>query len=244
MPLVKCPDCEKMVSPRAKQCLFCGCPAKFFINGEISQNNNEEKIGKLNETEQIKAVSEPEVVSAKKVKFQFGRYSVSYPEKGAAYAALFGTYLQTADMAYEQMLNLYKEAGSIGKALESMPNEANKFIFGLIDKGTEYLYSQGVYITQEEFFEKYDHIYTMDYDRYYSVTLEKYSEILDMKKEMAAYRETIKMSRGRWQGGGFGVKGAIKGAVTASALNMGSDFLHSFGDSSREKKIMKKSERN
>lgn len=33
---------------------------------------------------------------------------------------------------------------------------------------------------------------------------------------------------------GFGIKGALKGAAQAKMLNMGSDFLHSFGDASRK----------
>ena len=53
---------------------------------------------------------------------------------------------------------------------------------------------------------------------------------------MAEYRNQVKNSRGRWTGGGFGVKGAIKGAITASILNCGTDFLYSFGDSAREKR--------
>ena len=30
MGLVKCPDCEKMVSERVEACLFCGCPSIFL----------------------------------------------------------------------------------------------------------------------------------------------------------------------------------------------------------------------
>lgn len=235
MSLVKCPDCEKMVSKRVDKCPFCGCPAKFFLSGETSKNN-EEQLVQQKEARPAESTVKREAVATEKVTFLFGKYSVSFPVKGATYAALFGTYLQAADMAYAQMLDLYKKAGTIRRALEILPDKAYEFIFGLIDKGTEFLYSEGIYITQEEFFKKYNRTYTMDYDRFYSITVEKYSEILDMKNEMAAYREAVRASRGRWQGGGFGVKGAVKGAVTASALNMGSDFLHSFGDSSREKK--------
>ena len=249
MSLVKCPDCEKMVSQRADKCPFCGCPAKFFIYEDSLQSSNKEK-AHVNETNMLKGndtnqieerADKTEIASNQglvdaKINFYFGKYGVAFHAKGAAFAAFFGTYLQAADMAYERMLDCYRKAGSIRKALEILPDKANAVIFSLIDKGTGYLYSQGVYITQEEFFRKYNCIYTMDYDRYYSVTLEKYSQILDMQKEMAAYRDAVKARRGRWQGGGFGIKGAIKGAMTASALNMGSKFLHSFGDASRERK--------
>ncbi len=59
----------------------------------------------------------------------------------------------------------------------------------------------------------------------------KYLEITRTKEELARHRELQQRNRARWQGGGFGVKGAIKGAATASMLNFGSDILHSLGDS-------------
>lgn len=43
----------------------------------------------------------------------------------------------------------------------------------------------------------------------------------------AEYRKLRKASRGRWQGGGFGVGGAIKGAAEAGMMNMGTGAIHS-----------------
>lgn len=51
------------------------------------------------------------------------------------------------------------------------------------------------------------------------------------KQALEAFRVAQRESRSRWQGGGFGVSGAIKGAVTASVMNIGMDFVRSFGDS-------------
>jgi sarcosine oxidase delta subunit len=46
MALIKCPDCEKMISPRVQQCPFCGCPSEFFgdsgDNSIQSSNNGSE----------------------------------------------------------------------------------------------------------------------------------------------------------------------------------------------------------
>ncbi len=48
------------------------------------------------------------------------------------------------------------------------------------------------------------------------------------QKEMEAeYRNLRKDMRGRWQGGGFGLGGAIKGAITAGAMNMATGMAHS-----------------
>lgn len=217
MPLVKCPDCEKMVSPRVDKCPFCGCPAKFFEQKEVQE----------------KKKTEP---TAPKVSFSFGRHGISYSKDVASFAAYFGAYLQAADIAQKGMSEIYNSVGSIGKALELLPDKANGYIYELIDKGTQLLYSKGVFMTPQNFYEKYHRRYAIDYGRFYDVTLEQYSDILDMKRSLDSYREAVKASRSRWQGGGFGVSGAIKGAATAAALNMGSDFLHAFGDSSREKR--------
>ncbi len=46
----------------------------------------------------------------------------------------------------------------------------------------------------------------------------------------AAYRRARKQTRGRWVGGGFGVRGAIKGAATAGVMNLGSGAIHSLAN--------------
>lgn len=44
---------------------------------------------------------------------------------------------------------------------------------------------------------------------------------------MKLYREFRKEGRSKWVGGGFGIEGALKGAVDASILNAGSGLVHS-----------------
>lgn len=56
---------------------------------------------------------------------------------------------------------------------------------------------------------------------------DKYLSIIQDQEEAAAYRQARKDSRGRWQGGGFGIDGAIQGALTAGAANMASGMAHS-----------------
>lgn len=234
MGLVKCPDCEKMVSPRADKCPFCGCPAKYFIKPDDGQQKADiqEKVERSKaETEYKDENKDAENI----ITFDLCGYRVQLNADVADFAQVFGAYLKAGDDAYTEMQRLYKEAGSISKALEILPNKANGFIFEIINEGTRFLYSNGINITQEQFYEKYNDKYTMDYSEYYDYVLDKYSEIIGEKNKLAEYREAQKASRGRWSGGGFGLKGAFKGAITASALNMGSDFLHSFGDSARER---------
>ncbi len=56
---------------------------------------------------------------------------------------------------------------------------------------------------------------------------ERYDEIREIAAEEKEMREERKESRGRWEGGGFGMSNAIKGAAQAGALNMASGAAHS-----------------
>ena len=228
MPLIQCPDCGKQISSRASSCPNCGCPSAYFF-GDLTTTSDEEEIISVQTEEPI------QYQETKKITFNFGKdCSITYNEGLASYAAMFGIYKEARDQSYPYMIDLYNNAESIERVFETIPDKGYDLIFGAIDKGIEYLYKKGVYLTKQDFFTKYDYKYPMDYAVYYDSALEEYARILDLKSEMSRYREAEKASRSRWQGGGFGLRGAIKGAATAAALNMGSDFLHSFGDSAKK----------
>lgn len=187
MALVKCPDCEKMVSPRVDRCPFCGCPAEFF---QKMQETNKTK--KSEEANTQTAGTEGRQNENKKkgpekhISFDLCGVDVEFSVYIEKFAQLFGTYLKAGDEAYAEMLRLYKEAGSISKALETLPGSAEDFIFGVIDEGTKFLYKQGVNITQEKFFQKHNRKYPMSYSVYFERVVEKYSDISGAKAELAA----------------------------------------------------------
>ena len=56
---------------------------------------------------------------------------------------------------------------------------------------------------------------------------QQFGEIQEKVNDNNERRKEIKDNRGRWEGGGFGVGGAIKGAATASAMNAASGMLYS-----------------
>lgn len=59
---------------------------------------------------------------------------------------------------------------------------------------------------------------------------QKGEEIEKYADELAQKRNIQRSSRSHWQGGGFGVKGALKGALTAGAMNMGMGAFRGIGD--------------
>ncbi len=64
---------------------------------------------------------------------------------------------------------------------------------------------------------------------------EKYAEIMDEESDIAFTRNAERSSRAGWSGGGFGLSGAIKGAVQAELLNIATDAIRSAKDEVEDK---------
>ena len=227
MALVKCPDCEKMISARVDSCPFCGCPRKFFLQCEETetvkpQNSND----KILASENLKDDKE---VPVEIVSFTLGPKTISYDKRSASFAAMFGDYRKIADNALCVAIQKYDEASSFESALSAVMKYAETVINDTVSKGVKFLYDHQIIMTSSEFINRYD----IDFSSYTQNAKQAKARVLAEKQKLELNREMEKASRARWQGGGFGLKGAIKGAVTAGALNMGSDFLHSFGDASK-----------
>ncbi|MBQ8799696.1 MAG: zinc-ribbon domain-containing protein [Lachnospiraceae bacterium] len=76
-------------------------------------------------------------------------------------------------------------------------------------------------------------------------TIEPYlkaaEEIERLSNEICEYRSIQRASRPRWYGGGFGIKGALKGALQAGVLNTGTSIIYGienmFQDASDKRRI-------
>lgn len=223
MALVKCPDCGKMVSERATICPNCGCPKEFFVSCE-----EEEQIAEEKETIQD---------NPKFIEFKVEDHIFRYLESDKNYATMYGSYLQAALAAKTSLESIYDKAGNIVEVLKVLPDKADEYFQNLLNLTTKTLYACKDDITPEAFYNKYKRDFGLEYDEKIIHVFEQYSSIMDKKEHLGNQLQKEIAGRGRWQGGGFGVKGAIKGAVTASVLNAGSDFLHSFGDASKKNDI-------
>lgn len=97
---------------------------------------------------------------------------------------------------------------------------------GVISEAVEKLVDMGFYNVDEDIFldEYYGEYY--DYSDYYNKVNDKYMEIVLTEEQKDEYRKLRRESRGRWQGGGFGIGGAMKGAAKAGALNMATGAMH------------------
>lgn len=222
MGLVKCPDCEKMVSERVEACPFCGCPSTFFE--------------KTNNTDYIKEKEESDIVDnnkdSKKITFNFKNEKIEYPEGTDLFAKIYGKFSCYAVELFYKYNEKFDNA-DITDLLGCVATEVEKDINYTIDKSVEYLYSKNIRITTAQFIKKYSDRYGLNFKEKIKDLYNERDRIMEEKELRERQREYEKTGRSRWQGGGFGLSGALKGAATAGLMNMGSDILHSFGDSSR-----------
>lgn len=218
MPLTTCPDCLKQVSDRIETCPFCGCPAKYFSS--LTEN----AVLSIPIVENIKSIAEEKKKNY--ITFVFGTAQVQYPKNTENIAKLYGKYVSYADKYHKKYYELYASAGSIYSVLTDLSKNVINDIKLIVDEACKDLYSFGIKITSSDFIEEYEINFQHEIVSLYDL----YDDIKQEKKEILYKREVEKASRGRWQGGGFGMKGAIKGAVNAAVLNAGSGLIHSIGD--------------
>ena len=213
MGLIKCPDCMKMVSDRVKECPNCGCPSEFFQQNE-------------NKVDTIQCDSE----SVETIEFNFGGNKIIYPANSEIYAGLYGDYVTLGLIKYEQLCSAYKSFGSVDFVISSLYELAQEFIDNQITTCLAELYNAGVSMTVAQFKEKYSDL-PLDFEIFMYPVKKKFAEICDEKDNMDLQRQVNYENRARWVGGGFGMKGAIKGAVNAGILNAGSSIISGIGNS-------------
>lgn len=122
----------------------------------------------------------------------------------------------------------YEEFYGIESALNGLERFIRKYLNEAVDWGIKYLNNNDVHTyTADRFWNEYG-------KRILSFPLiivdemqEHYNAIIEEQEAAMEYRAERKDSRGRWEGGGFGIDGAIQGAVTAGAANMASGLAHS-----------------
>ncbi len=99
-------------------------------------------------------------------------------------------------------------------------------VFILMESGIDYIdQSKCIDMIQDEF---------PDFAPFYAVE-KSMNAIATASEELAQKIQTSRSiernSRSHWEGGGFGLKGALKGAFTAGALNMATSAIRGVGDS-------------
>ncbi|WP_308542401.1 hypothetical protein [uncultured Oscillibacter sp.] len=131
------------------------------------------------------------------------------------------------DQAIEEFSKWYQSCGNIGAVLA----QYRKFGGDLVEKFAlkplfSTLLDNGIFDVSQESY-RAACLDTTDINEALRRIQSQYQQIERTQAAEEEYRQARKDNRGRWQGGGFGLGGALKGAAEAGALNMVSGLGHS-----------------
>ncbi len=159
--------------------------------------------------------------------FILGEFNIKFENDFINYNDIRKKFEELSLEAYDEFTEFYEENC---KNIEDVHNKALDIGYSCISKeldtAIEILVNNDLmYIDKNSFIDKYYGKYISWEDEFDAVD-SKYREIVMTSEEEKAYREERKDSRGRWQGGGFGVGGAISGAMKAGAMNMTTGAAH------------------
>jgi len=188
------------------------------------------------------------------VAFHFFGNLIHFPDNEIRYAKIYKKYSQKALEVITLYEEAYKDFGNLASLAKKGNEVAQEYIQETLNMMISDLKRNKVYdVSLNRVLEEYYYDIFYDWEEAYDSVCEAYEDIMDNKEEAVRLRRERKESRGRWVGGGFGLGGAIKGAMTAGALNMASGAVHgvfnAFGNiasslaaSSAASKVYKKEE--
>lgn len=127
----------------------------------------------------------------------------------------------------KQFLSWYKQQGTIEYVLQDYSRFVNQIMQNyVIVRLFPQVHELEIYdLSLERYCERCLSLET-SYDVWQELD-ERYTAIIDKQNAEEQYRANRKAMRAKWQGGGFGLSGAIKGAAQAGALNAVSGIGHS-----------------
>lgn len=149
----------------------------------------------------------------------FGQ-TVQVPPNRVAYNAIRMDFIRMANEAAVQYEKLYKQDGSIQKVINGLGEQMHDCLAPTLDHCITTLIHHGVIdIDVQTFAERYQSFAEPCAEAFNDV-YDRYAEVVMDEEELNEYRKARREGRARWQGGGFGLAGALSGAVTAGALNL------------------------
>lgn len=234
MALIKCPDCEKMISERVPNCPFCGCPAEFF-NKEINDKAETESmpevvIDKSGETEKEQKNVEKQELSKDEIYAEFnilGKRIVYHKKDELWIQCLRYHNAMAAKIEIEELWKRYDAAKDINKVFDELIPFAEGFIDVMIEENVKFLYKLDILISKDEYRKKNG----ISMWNFMDDVSAAYDKVIEASRELQQQKQMIRSTRSRWYGGGFGIGGAIKGAIKAGAMNMVTDAGRSIVDS-------------
>lgn len=146
-----------------------------------------------------------------------------------AYNTLRKQFAQEASRAAQEFGKRYDAYGNIDNVVEHGFEDGFEIIAEVIDRVVinGVLMSLKIYdVDARRFFEEFYQGRYFHWEEDFGEVQDSYMSIRLEQKQLDEYRTMRRQNRSRWVGGGLGVRGALKGAAKAGAMNMASSALH------------------
>ena len=241
-----CMNCGTKLPDKAKFCYNCG----EKINIEEDSNNNAPS---SNSTEKQRTIKENDnsftqaknkedsvdkkVSDVKAVKVQNGRdfkildNTIHFTDETIKVCEFHKRYVEIAyesgDKAYNYFLQKFEETKDDMYGIQDIFISSLAYCSEGVDYAFNDLIRHGVDIITKDKLAGLIDKRIKESDEYKQI-LKGIENIEKMKHQLAVEKE---MNKANWVGGGFGLSGAIRGAINAKVLNMASDGLSSLGRS-------------
>lgn len=219
-----CSNCGKKIPDNAKFCMFCGIPVVFADDADEKADLSTHAIPDLvpSDTTQEKSTENDTYLE-----FSFGDRTVRFDNSFIAFNNERIVFMNVLDRkvtsASKPIAAMDVETTDPDTLYTSIAAFNSSMLDAGMEEGMQYLLSNKIYdVSREQLAAQVG----FDSERTcWSLNLtqplrEKYAKIVYDGEASLAVSQAIHDERARWSGGGFGVKAALKGAVTAGALNV------------------------
>ncbi len=239
-----CINCGTKLPDEAKFCFNCGTNLSEMLKNQLNnesngESNNEskeklEKVVESNKTKSLAVYEEEEIEEIKEVAgdivFKLGNRTIKLPYLTDQYVYLEDRFNLTAELAIE---NFFESYDTKFKDLEGMLIYCMENFSGYYEIAIKH----GINFAEFFNYNNFEAIFTSYIDENCFSFVSEIEGLADsyektmMKVAETEYNRAVrKESRGVWEGGGFGISGAIKGAITAKAMNAISGSMHSIAN--------------
>lgn len=205
-----CFQCGQKLPDNSKFCINCGTKVINISNGDSTD---------VAKTEQGF------------VSFNFGKQIVKISKDYEPYIDVYKALKKNEEIKVKSFVNFYDSSvNSFDDILDRAIPDIYKKIQETLSFAVALLMDYGVDDVDEEQLAKIlgNRIQP---DSFLNIYYEQAEAIQSEIERINGYRTVERSTRGKWQGGGFGIGGAIKGAITAGAMNMATGAFRGIGDS-------------
>ena len=165
-------------------------------------------------------------------KFILGDLKIEFNEEFTNYNDLKRKFSEISIESYKEYINTY-ETNCLN--MDDVHNKALDIGYSCISKNIDeaisILISNNLMSIDKKAFTEIYYSKFINWVERFEIVDSRYRRLVLTDEQEKEYRDDRKGSRGKWQGGGFGMEGAIKGAMDAGVMNLAEGAAHSIFNS-------------